>query len=181
MCLLNESTKSKSTSYAEFRYDSNADEYFKVMEYLDELGHLESSGRYEIKKGQYWGKYQLGESARKDINLHISFKEYSTNSEIQDVAVLRYLLKNERYLRNTIPLYEGTEIDGVVLTRESMLAGAHLVGYTKLRDYLHSNGTYIPEDGNGTPIIKYLTIFQKYNGLNFLAAKEYIIKQNSDG
>jgi hypothetical protein len=154
--------------------DVNREEYLKVKEYLDILGYLESSGRYDIRKGQYWGKYQLGDLARTDIGLSADFIEFSSNENLQDISAIKYLLVNEKYLGGILEEYSGKNISGIVLTRESMLAGAHLVGYKNLKIFLQSEGLYIPEDGNGTPITKYLEIFQTYNSLDLLKAKEFI-------
>jgi hypothetical protein len=55
--------------------------------------------------------------------------------------------------------YIGQTIGGIPITYSGLLAGAHLVGIGGLRQWLQSNGSVVPRDGNGTPITRYVASF----------------------
>ena len=53
----------------------------------------------------------------------------------------------------------GRTINGILITESGLLAGAHLVGIGGLQQFINSNGSIVPVDGNKTPITKYVKDF----------------------
>jgi len=134
--------------------------------FLDDLAMFQSSGRYNIvkTKGDYWGRYQIGPIARKELGLDkISQSEFLSNERLQDGLVTALLIRNKTYLRNYIGEYEGKAIGNIYITQSGMLAGAHLRGHTAVIKFLKSNGQIDEKDGNGVPVSKYIKFFCNYN------------------
>jgi hypothetical protein len=131
--------------------------------FLNDMAFFESSNRPHISKGQYWGKYQLGTLARKDVKYTASKKEFLSDELTQDLYMIAYLQVNRRYINRLIKEYEGRIINGIRITKPGLLAGAHLVGHAKVKQFLQSNGKVVPKDGNGTPITKYIAHFAKFD------------------
>ncbi|MDQ7837509.1 MAG: calcium-binding protein [Thermodesulfobacteriota bacterium] len=147
-------------------------------QFLEKLGNLESSGQYnEINPIGYLGKYQMGEAALIDAGYYTkdgtksndwvgtwtdkdgisSMDEFLANPQAQENAIRAYHEKILKYIKALdLNKYIGQNIGGVEITESGLLAGAHLVGVGELKKFLESNGTYIPEDGNGTPVTNYL-------------------------
>jgi hypothetical protein len=134
--------------------------------FLNDLAMFESSGRYNIVKvkGDYWGRYQIGPIARREIGIDkISQKEFLDNHRLQDGIVTALLIRNKTYLRNYIGEYEGKEIGNIYITQSGLLAGAHLRGHTAVIKFLESNGKIDEKDGNGVLVSKYINYFGNYN------------------
>ena len=135
----------------------------ETQNFMDALAYRESSNRHHITKGQYWGLYQIGRLARKDMGIQESFKyTFLNNENIQHYYFLKYLDINLNYLRSST-IYIGQYRCGVNISKAGLLASAHLVGASKVRMMLHSDCMYIPSDGNGTTALEYLTVFSQYN------------------
>lgn len=131
-------------------------------EFTDKVAFLESSGRWKITKGQYIGKYQFGSLALKDLGIYDKVRPswFRSNPNIftestQDRYFLKWMKIQWKYLKS-VQNYEGKIIKGIKLTKSGMCAGAHLVGYKQMAKFIKSNGDYVPRDGNGTPVTKYL-------------------------
>lgn len=106
-------------------------------------------------QGTWTGK--LGVNSRKD---------FLTNPEVQEIAIREYHHMVERYLKsylkkefNYTQEYHGKEIGGILMTKGAILAAGHLVGHTKLAQFIASNGTKDATDGNGVPCSEYLRFF----------------------
>jgi hypothetical protein len=76
------------------------------------------------------------------------------------VAYVRY---NHERLNELIERYEGTERNGIVLTRAAILAGAHFAGTQGMRSYLVQNQTDGRRDGYGMTVRRYISHFQEFN------------------
>lgn len=134
--------------------------------FLDDLAMFESSGRYDIVKtaGDYWGRYQIGPIARKELGIDkISQSEFLSNERLQDGLVTALLLRNKKYLKNAIGEYEGKMVRGIYITQSGLLAGAHLRGVSSVVKFLESEGKIDEKDGNGVPVSKYIKYFGNYN------------------
>ena len=148
-------------------------------DFLDALAFSESSGRYNAKKGQYLGRYQLGRQALKEIGYMDSngnftaksgvknAQEFLNSPEAQEKAMALYSKKQWSYIEKIAKEYEGKKINGIQLTRSGMLAAAHLVGPGGLKRYIRSGGKDIPKDGNKTSIETYLKKFANYDVSGF--------------
>lgn len=131
-----------------------------VKHFFSTIGWLESRNRYYIRNGSYLGKYQLGRSAMKDINLSVSRSKFLVSPEIQEYAMVEFLYRNKSYLSRYIDRYAGTTFDGIHITEAGILAGAHLGGALSVKRYFDSGGEYVFTDANGTPVRRYISYFQ---------------------
>lgn len=142
-------------------YDAN-----KTHEqFLNDLAMYESSGKYDVVKGEYWGRYQFGSIAREEIlgqNTKITKEEFLSNHNLQDGLVTELLQINKRYLKEYIGKYEGKTVAGIYITQSSLLAGSHLGGFSNVEKFLDSDGKEDFTDGNGTHISKYMKHFSGY-------------------
>lgn len=128
------------------------------------LGWRESRDNYQaINSGGYLGKYQFSRKTlrglRKQGYLIITDKEIKTfteHPELQEKAMDALIVCNDAYFkRNGCYKYLNKKI-----TKEGMLAAAHLVGPNAVRNYIRSgklDSTMI--DGNGVTLVDYLTMF----------------------
>lgn len=143
---------------------SLVDEYNKSMRtpFRDRLGELESSNDYTAINGSYYGKYQFGYLALKDVGLgNISTTTFLNSPEIQEDAMTRWLAINKLYLDRYIDEYVGTIREGIFITEAGILASAHLGGSTSVKIWFDTGRVF--RDGNGTPITKYMKEFENFN------------------
>ena len=133
-----------------------------LTDFLNELGFRESSNRYDIYRGQYWGKYQIGKLVRKDLNVSISRAQFLRSPSVQEKVIVDLLKKNLGYLRANLDVYSGSQIGGIDINMSSLLAAAHLGGQYSVKLFLNSNGERVRRDGNGVPITDYMEQFAKY-------------------
>jgi len=133
-------------------------------EFLDDLAHYESSGRYDAYKsaGDYWGRYQFGPIARKEVGVTITIDQFMSNKSLQDGYVVALMQKNKDYLKTHIGKYEGKTIKGIYITQSGILAASHLRGQDAVRQFLDSNGNTDMSDGNGTKVSKYMDKLSGY-------------------
>jgi hypothetical protein len=125
----------------------------------------ESKEQYEDRIKQYWpngfGKIKTGS----DFNYFQSkFKSKGVNfwpEHKQDLAMKQLLKNNKAYLGDYIDKWVGKKKNGVKITLSGLLAGAHLLGPSNVKDFL-DHGT-IAKDGYGTPITEYIKKFGGYN------------------
>lgn len=148
-------------------------------DFCEALAFSESSGNYKAKKGQYLGKYQLGKAALMEIGYMDkngkftkksgvkNAQEFLNSPDAQEKAMALYSKKQWSYIKEAATKYEGQKINGIQLTRSGMLAAAHLVGPTALKEYLASGGKKIKKDGNGTSLERYLKEFGGYDVSGF--------------
>lgn len=130
--------------------------------FLDKLGNFESGNDYKkVNRFGYMGRYQFGEQALEQVGLDLTKKEFLNNPEVQELAMQRLLEFNDSTLDKYISKYEGQKIHGVLITRSGVLAAAHLGGPTNVKKWFRSGKVF--KDGNGTPITKYMKIFNGYS------------------
>jgi hypothetical protein len=132
--------------------------------FMDAVSALESRHNYKSVNGQYWGAFQVGELARKEIGIQcMSYEMFINDIIIQNWAMNKLMQVNYEYLRETIIKYNIPRKGGIVIgnnliTVSGLLAGAHLVGASAAKRFIESNGKEIPKDGNGIPITKNLQL-----------------------
>lgn len=103
----------------------------------------ELSYKAKSKSGEYWGRYQLGKSAREAAGLaNITWKEFSQNPEMQEGAFLSWMRKlhNTCESMNLYNKYVGLYVNGVEITESGLLALCHNVGVGGAITYIKSNG-----------------------------------------
>jgi hypothetical protein len=118
------------------------------------ISRIESKGSYTAKDGQYWGKYQLGDNARKAAGLSASWEQFSKNPDMQEGAFLSWMrLTKKQIVQYNLYKYMGQYIRGYQITESGLLALVHNVGIGGAIQFLKSNGESIPA-GNPIAFIK---------------------------
>ena len=85
--------------------------------FLQAIGHRESGNRYDIVNTYgYMGKYQFGKSTLKGLGFDITTDEFINSPYIQEKAMQKLLLHNQKKLRKFIEQYEGQILHGVLIT-----------------------------------------------------------------
>lgn len=132
--------------------------------FLTKLALKESGNSYNPipENKSYYGKYQIGEVALKEIGLKVDKDLFIKYPEIQEIAIRELLKSNSEYLKKEIQTFEGKKIKGIIITKSGLLAGAHLGGVSSVKKFLYSNGELDFEDGNKTKISKYINQFQNF-------------------
>ena len=151
--------------------------------FLDALGDRESGGSYAaVNQSGYLGKYQFGELALIDVGYYsadgtskndwkpanwtgkdgIHSKDaFLADHAVQETAIRLYMEKQWSYLGNAQD-YVGQTVHGVTISVSGLLASAHLLGASTVRNFLRSDGKSVPKDGNGTALTEYMTKFAHY-------------------
>jgi len=161
-----------------------------INDFYDALAQRESGGNAGVVNTYgYLGLYQLGEPAMMDaswydetppnetsrndwigawlsnaqVNGVTSKATYLAKPNAQDIAVRRYHDRVAGYISSLgLLAYEGSTVNGVVITKSGLLAACHLLGCGTVRDYLQSPGGGTPADAYGTTIEEYLSLFANY-------------------
>jgi len=137
--------------------------------FKEDLAISESSGdydaEYESKKGnKYVGKWQFGNARLTDFkNANKKFKDltmdqFKDSPSIQNEVWDWHVDDINSYIDSReLDKYIGTELNGVTITREGLIAGAHIGGRTGLKNFLTkgAEGT----DELGTTITDYIMKF----------------------
>jgi hypothetical protein len=149
---------SKNASYIIF-YPFDPTKNFK--KWKNALAGIESGGAYDAKRegSQYWGRYQMGESARSSIGLgKINWEKWKNNPEIQEAALRLWIDILYQDLKPDIKKYNGKFLSGWSITESGIIAMAHNVGSGTTRQFLYSNGSIIPKDGSGKDATRFLIL-----------------------
>lgn len=93
--------------------------------------------------------------------MDVSRKRFLKSKKLQDSAMMAYMSYNKKILLNEIKKYTGKEIKGKPITESGILAGAHLAGADRVKNYLKHGVD--KKDGNGTRISYYIRKFSGYN------------------
>ena len=142
--------------------------YTNEIEYSDyelfsfALGWRESNNDYRvINRWGYLGKYQFSPVTLRVLGYQGTKQQFLNSPELQELYFKKLLISNKKVLKNYIKMFEGQEIDGIVVTESGILAAAHLVGVGNVKKYFNTG--YIKRDGLGTPVTEYLYLFQNYD------------------
>lgn len=128
------------------------------------LQGIESNGwdnPYEAKRpgSQYWGKYQMGQSARNSIGLKdVVWEKWRDNPELQEAALSMWIDILYKDLKPDIEKYDGSFLNGWSITESGIIAMAHNVGSGPTKSFLHSGGKDIPKDGSGKDATRFLIL-----------------------
>ena len=129
--------------------------------FLDDLGHRESSNRYDVvNQYGYMGKYQFGSSTLKGLGYNISRTEFLNSPDIQEEAIVKLLKANKKVLKRQIKKYDGQLVNGILVTESGLLAAAHLVGPGSVKKWVRNGRMF--EDGNGIKLTEYIQTFNGY-------------------
>jgi hypothetical protein len=142
-----------------------AKKLFQLKEFdrfLNDIGHRESSNDYTVtNKWGYMGRYQFGKSTLRGLGFKWTRKEFLNTPQFQEEAMLALLLHNKEKLQTYIDLFDGKEVNGVLITESGILAAAHLGGQGSVRRYFKNGRVF--KDANGTKITSYLHKFSGYD------------------
>lgn len=152
---------SSSNSVVQSILDYNTSEENK--DYLIKLAKRESSYNPTVTNQYgYFGLYQFGNRALKDVGMSLGDLKSSISN--QHRAALKLAELNEERLEGIIQKYNGKYKNGVKITKNGILAMAHLLGARSVKDYF--NGTKNTPfakngfvDGNKTHILDYAKLF----------------------
>jgi len=145
-----------------FIYDKDPSKNFE--KWKDALHSLESGSvenPYEARRpnSQYWGKYQMGESARKNVGLgNITWDKWKNTPELQEGALRLWVEVLYKNLKPEIRKYDGKFLNGWSITESGIIAMAHNVGPEPVRLFLATNGKVVPKDGSGKDATRYLVL-----------------------
>ena len=130
--------------------------------FLTAVGFRESGNRYDItNKWGYMGKYQFGRSTLKGLGFKVTKKEFLSNPQLQEEAMMALLLHNKEKLQKYIDVFDGQTINGMLITESGILAAAHLGGQGSVKRYFKNGKVF--RDGNGTKITSYMKKFSGYD------------------
>lgn len=128
--------------------------------YKKRFQQIEAKGMSDINSyfalsGQYWGRYQMGNDARAAVGLgNVTWKEYSTNPDMQEGAFLAWIRLLKKDLQPEINRYTGAVMNNVQLTESGIIALGHNMGSGGCRAFLRSNGTTVPINGIPMAFVK---------------------------
>lgn len=123
---------------------------------------------------QFWGKYQLGKSAREACHIgDMPWEEFATNPDIQEGAFKTWIRLLYRDMTPYIIRYEGRFIGGHQITASGIISMAHNVGEAPTIQFLRSKGDTIPYDGDGVRTSKNSAVrFLSLGGYNLSSILE---------
>jgi hypothetical protein len=139
--------------------------------YKEAVAFRESQGQYrKINSLGYLGKYQFGTETLKTVGIYNS-EAFLNNPKLQEKAFVALLSKNKWLLQNEIAKYEGSIVNGVLITESGILAAAHLGGAGSVKKYFRSKGKRFLKDAYGTSVRTYLEEFSGYDTSFIVADK----------
>lgn len=146
--------------------NTGSDEPGKVDSLQEKLKLEESSNNYgSINAEGFMGAYQFGDKRLNDYraekNATFTNSEFINNKELQDKVFKWHEADITKFINMSgFKKYIGQKIMGVPVTKDGMIAVAHLGGKTGLKKFLTTNGEYNEQDSNGTSLLDYLRKFQ---------------------
>ena len=133
----------------------------ELQRFLHDVGFRESSNNYTVtNKWGYMGKYQFGKSTLKGLGFKVTKKEFLSNPQLQEEAMMALLLHNKEKLQKYIDVFDGQTVNGMLITESGILAAAHLGGQGSVKRYFKNGKVF--RDGNGTKITSYMNKFSGY-------------------
>lgn len=140
---------------------SMAEEIPNLNTFLNDLGHRESTNRYDVvNQYGYMGKYQFGKSTLKGLGYNVSKEEFLSSPDLQEEAIRKLLKANKKVLRRQIKKFDGKLVNGILVTESGLLAAAHLVGPGSVKKWVRNGRIF--EDGNGIKLTEYIETFNGY-------------------
>jgi hypothetical protein len=130
--------------------------------FMELVGEIESNNNYNVVNSYgMLGRYQFSPTTIRHLGFNVTRDEFLSNPALQDSVMVAYIHYNYNSLSELIEEFEGTERNGVVLTKAAILAGAHFAGTSGMRNYLVRN--QIRRDGYGMTVNRYISHFQDFH------------------
>ena len=134
----------------------------ELNRFLNDIGFRESGNRYDITNTWgYMGKYQFGKSTLKGLGFKVTRKEFLSNPQLQEEAMMALLNHNKEKLQQYIDIYDGQTINGMYISESGILAAAHLGGQGSVKRYFKNGKVF--KDAYGTKITSYMKQFSGYD------------------
>ena len=141
----------------------------KVIAKVETAGHPDHYTL--VNRFGYMGKYQFHKSTLKSLGFTAhEISIFLRSPKLQEKAMNKLITWNYNYFESQ-GLFEcvGMEINCVKITKEGMLAGAHLVGALSVEHFMWYDGNMKTtkykgvivhkSDGNKTPLTRYMELF----------------------
>ena len=139
--------------------------------YKEAIAHKESQGKYKkVNSLGYMGKYQFGKETLETVGIHDSSR-FLNSPKLQEKAFIALLSKNKGILQNIIEKYDGTVVNGIMVTESGILAAAHLGGAGSVMKFFRNNGERYYKDSYGTSIRSYMKAFGGFDTSFIIANK----------
>ncbi len=138
--------------------DENAD-------FKEDMAMSESSNKSDIVNTDgFMGKYQFGDDRltdfKNDTGINFNKTDFLNDESLQDQVFDWHVNDISSYIdSNDLNSFIGKTINGIKITKQGLIAGAHLGGKYGMRQFLETGGEYNPSDKNGTKISDYITKF----------------------
>ena len=134
----------------------------ELHRFLHDIGHRESGNRYDITNTWgYMGRYQFGKSTLRGLGFEVSRKEFLSNPQLQDSAMIALLNHNKEKLQTYIDIFDGETVNGMYVSESGILAAAHLGGQGSVKRYFKKGKVF--SDAYGTKITSYMKQFSGYD------------------
>jgi hypothetical protein len=134
----------------------------ELENFLYAIGYRESTNRYDVvNRWGYMGKYQFGRSTLRGLGFQVTKKEFLSNPQLQEEAMMALLLHNKEKLQKYIDVFDGKTINGMYISESGILAAAHLGGQGSVKRFFKNGKVF--KDGNGTKITSYMKKFSGYD------------------
>lgn len=140
----------------------------EIHSFLLEMAMVESSNRYSVVSDNgMLGKYQFYWPTAKYHLYRLGYPDMTPNKflashALQDTVMVWNMMHNNKILRNYISKYENTVVDGILINRASILAGAQF-GPGAVIEFFNREGKYDITDSNGVHVKTFMKRFSKYN------------------
>ena len=138
--------------------DENAD-------FKEDMAMSESSNKPDVVNTDgFMGKYQFGDDRltdfQNDTGIEFNRTDFLNDESLQDQVFDWHVNDISSYIdSNDLNSFIGKTINGIKITKQGLIAGAHLGGKYGMRQFLETDGEYNPSDKNGTKISDYITKF----------------------
>jgi hypothetical protein len=131
--------------------------------FKEALAFKESEGKYKtINSLGYMGKYQFGTETLRSVGIYDS-SLFLRSPRMQERAFVALLSKNKWILQDVIKKYNGTVVNGILVTESGILAAAHLGGAGSVKRYFRHDGQVSIKDAYGASIRSYMKAFGGYD------------------
>mgnify|MGYP007068775532 FL=1 len=137
--------------------------------FINYLGYRESGNNWKIvNNANCLGEWQFSELTLRYLGYkHITAEKFKSDSSIfprkLQLEILKTYMEINEISLKPYEIYIGSEINGILITKSGLLAGAHLGGVGSGKLFIESNGNIDKEDSNGSKISTYLKEFSIYN------------------
>lgn len=129
------------------------------------IAEMESNhNQYAVNEYGNLGTYQFSPRTLSKMGVMVSKEEFLENETLQDSVMLAYMKANYVELYPIVKDKIGTYVNGILITKAGILAGAHLVGTDGVCAYFYPDKCHaILMDANGATIELYMQKFADYD------------------